>query len=41
LEHGGRVIDFEVMPTFAAIGCSIVGCFAGKNKCLMSIPVRV
>ena len=41
LEHGGRVVDFEVMPTFAAIGCSIVGCFAGEDKGLMSIPVRV
>ena len=40
LEHGGRVVDFEVMPTFATVGSSIVGCFAGQDEGLELTPVK-
>jgi len=40
LEHGGGIVDFEFMPTFATIGGSIVGCFAGQNEGLELTPVK-
>lgn len=32
LKNGGRIIDFKFMPTFTAVGRSIVCCLASEYK---------
>lgn len=39
LKNGGRIVDFEFMPTFAAIRRSIVRCLASEDKGLYILAV--